>query len=144
MDALSKTLAGGVALSLLLAGSAQAATGDRNRDGLPDRWERSHHLSLRVNQARRDQDHDGLNNRAEYRAGMNPHDRDSDDDGVADGRENAGSVTSFANGVLTLTLAKGGTLTAKVTDATRIQCRGSAHSSAAADDHGGGSGGHHG
>src|SRR3954464_12479790 len=111
MDALSKTLAGGVALSLLLAGTAQAATGDRNRDGLPDRWERTHHLSLRVNEARLDQDHDGLNNRGEYRAGTNPRDRDSDDDGIVDGKENAGTVTSFANGVLTITLAKGGTLT---------------------------------
>src|SRR3954454_2224775 len=109
MDALSKTLAGGIALSLLIAGSARAATGDRNRDGLPDRWERAHHLSLRLNQARRDQDRDGLDNRGEYRAGMNPHDRDSDDDGTADGRENAGSVTSFTNGILTITLAKGGT-----------------------------------
>src|SRR3954453_8936933 len=143
MDAHIKTFAGGIALTLLLAGSAQAASTDRNRDGLPDRWERSHHLSLRVNQARRDQDHDGLDNRGEYRAGLNPHDRDSDDDGIADGRENAGSVTSFANGVLTISLAKGGTLTAKVTDATRIECRGMT-STASADDHGGGGHGGHG
>src|SRR3954451_15159084 len=107
MNAHLKSLTGGLALTLLVAGQAQASTSDRNRDGLPDRWERAHHLSLHVNQSRRDQDHDGLDNRGEYRAGMNPHDRDSDDDGVADGRENAGSITSFANGVLTLTLAKG-------------------------------------
>src|SRR5690349_22466448 len=107
MDALTKTVAGAAALSLLLAGTAQASSSDRSRDGLPDRWERSHHLSLHVKQARRDQDHDGLDNRGEYRAGLNPHDRDSDDDGIADGRENAGSVRSFANGVLTITLAKG-------------------------------------
>jgi hypothetical protein len=142
MNAFTKTLAGGFAATLLLAGSAQAATTDRNRDGLPDRWERSHHLSLRLDQARRDQDHDGLDNRGEYRAGFNPHDRDSDDDGIADGRENAGTITSFANGVLTITLAKGGTLTAKVTDATRLKCRTSAR--AAADDHGGGGHGGHG
>src|SRR3954451_19257426 len=144
MNAFSKTLAGGVVCTLLLAGSAEAKTTDRNHDGLPDRWERTHHLSLRLNQAKRDQDHDGLNNRGEYRAGFNPHDRDSDDDGIADGRENAGSITSFANGVLTVTLAKGGTLTAKVTDATRIECRQTAHAS---DDHGGGGhsgGGHNG
>ena len=141
MKTFTKTLAGGFAATLLLAGAAQAATTDRNRDGLPDRWERSHHLSLRLDQARRDQDHDGLDNRGEYRAGFNPHDRDSDDDGIADGRENAGTVSSFANGVLTITLAKGGTLTAKVTDATRVECRKSAR--AAADDHGGdGHGGH--
>ena len=35
---------------------------------------------------------------------------------------NAGSVTAFTNGLLTISLAKGGTLTAKVTDATRIEC----------------------
>src|SRR4051812_6056700 len=142
MNAFSKILAGGIACSVLVAGSAQAKGTDRNRDGLPDRWERAHHLSLRLNQARRDQDHDGLDNRGEYRAGMNPHDRDSDDDGTADGRENAGSVTSFANGLLTITLAKGGTLTAKVTDATRIECRQTARASA--DDHGGGGHGGHG
>src|SRR3954449_13330682 len=134
MNAFTKTLAGGFAATLLLAGPAHAATTDRNRDGLPDRWERSHHLSLRLDQARRDQDHDGLDNRGEYRAGFNPHDRDSDDDGIADGRENAGSVTSFVNGVLTVSLAKGGTLTAKVTDATRIECRGMT-ATASADDH---------
>src|SRR3954452_17147263 len=139
MNAYRNSLLGGLALSLLLAGTAQAS--DRNRDGLPDRWERAHHLSLHVNQARRDQDRDGLNNRGEYRAGMDPHKRDSDGDGVADGKENAGSVASFANGVLTITLAKGGTLTAKVTDATRIECARTAH---AADDHGHGGGGYYG
>src|SRR3954464_7765806 len=145
MDAISKTLPAGIALSLLLTGTAQASSRDRNHDRLPDRWERAHHLSLHVNQSRRDQDHDGLDNRGEYRAGMNPRDRDSDDDGVRDGRENTGSVSSFAGGVLTITLAQGGTLTAKVTDATRIECRQTAHAS---DDHGhngggGGSGGGH-
>src|SRR4051794_37397718 len=141
MDAYKKTFAlvPALALSLLVAGPAHASSSDRNRDRLPDRWERAHHLSLKVNQAGRDQDHDGLNNRGEYRAGLNPHDRDSDDDGVVDGRENAGAISSFANGVLTITLAKGGTLSARVTDATRIECR-SARASVLADDHGGGGG----
>src|SRR3954451_14325098 len=118
MNNSTKTIAGGLALTLLLAGSAQAGATDRNLDGLPDRWERAHHLSLHVNQAESDQDRDGLDNRGEYRAGFTPHNRDSDDDGIADGRENAGSVTSFANGTLTITLAKGGVLTAKVTAAS--------------------------
>src|SRR3954466_15696375 len=132
MNAFSKTLAGGVAFTLLLAGSAEAKTTDRNHDGLPDRWERTHHLSLRLDQARRDQDHDGLNNRGEYRAGFDPRDRDSDNDGIADGRANAGSVTAFKDGVLTVALAKGGTLTAKVTDATRVECPRSGRASASA------------
>src|SRR3954451_5288744 len=122
MNAHLKSLTGGLALTLLVAGQAQASTSDRNRDGLPDRWERAHHLSLRVNEARRDQDHDGLDNRGEYRAGLNPHDRDSDDDGIADGREHAGTVSSFKDNVLTISLAQGGTLTATVTNATRIEC----------------------
>jgi len=137
MNAFSKTLAGGVAFSLVLAGSAQAKSADRNRDGLPDRWERAHHLSLHLNQARRDTDHDGLNNRGEYRAGFDPRDRDSDDDGIADGRANAGSVTAYKDGVLTVSLAKGGTLTARVTDATWVRCRASAHTSSGNDESGG-------
>src|SRR3954454_16617414 len=153
MDAISKTITGGIALSLLLTGTAQASSRDRNHDRLPDRWERTHHLSLHVNQARREQDHDGLNNRGEYRAGMDPRKRDSDHNGILDGRENAGSVTSFTGGVLTITLAKGGTLAAKVTDATRIECpnthgdppslgaRSGTPTAHAADDHGGGGGG---
>jgi hypothetical protein len=50
-------------------------------------WERAHHLSLRVDQSQRDQDHDGLRNRSEYRSHTDPHRRDSDRDGVPDGRE---------------------------------------------------------
>ena len=45
-----------------------ARSADRNRDRIPDRWERQFHLSLKRDQARRDQDHDGLRNRAEYLA----------------------------------------------------------------------------
>jgi len=34
-----------------------------NHDHIPDRWEKRHHLSLHVNQARHDQDRDRLDNR---------------------------------------------------------------------------------
>src|SRR5690242_20710851 len=121
MDAFSKILAGGIAFTFVFAGAAQAKSADRNHDGLPDRWERAHHLSVHVNQARRDQDHDGLNNRGEYKAGFDPRDRDSDDDGIIDGRSNTGSVTAYKDGVLTVSLAKGGTLTATVNDTTRVE-----------------------
>ena len=63
-------------------GGKVAHKADRNRDGLPDRWERRNHLSLRVNQAGRDQDRDGANNAAEFAASTNPRDSDSDDDGM--------------------------------------------------------------
>jgi hypothetical protein len=118
-----------VTTSLGLASAASAH--DRNHDRIPDRWERAHHLSLRVNQARRDQDHDGLNNRGEFRAHMNPRKADTDGDGIPDGEENAGTIASFDNGVLTINLAGGGTLTGAVTDETEIECD---HTAQASDD----------
>ncbi len=84
-------------------GAKVAHKADRNRDGLPDRWERRNHLSLRVNQAGRDQDRDGSVNAAEFAAGTNPRDSDTDDDGMRDGSEDVGTVTSFADGTLVIT-----------------------------------------
>jgi hypothetical protein len=130
VTAAATTLA--VTASLGLASVASAK--DRNHDRIPDRWERAHHLSLRVNQARRDQDHDGLNNRGEFRAHMNPRKADTDGNGIADGEENAGTIASFSNGVLTIDLAGGGTLTGMVTQDTEIECPDTAQ---AADDGGG-------
>jgi hypothetical protein len=112
-----------VVFALLSLASAASAKGrDGNRDGLPDRWERSHHLSLKVKQAKRDQDRDGLNNRGEFRAKTNPRDDDTDEDGIEDGDENAGTIKSFEGGVLTITLAGGGELAATVDDETEIEC----------------------
>src|SRR3954469_7078926 len=110
----------GVAASLMLAGGAFAK--DRNHDRIPDRWEKRHHLSLHHKQGGRDQDHDGLKNRGEFRAHLNPRDADTDNDGIEDGDENPGTVDSFANGMLTIKLANGGSLTAAVTDETDIEC----------------------
>jgi hypothetical protein len=116
---------------LLLAGSASAHGGDRNRDRIPDRWEKQHHLSLKVKQTSRDQDRDGLNNLGEWRSRTDPRDADSDNDGIGDDDENAGTVDSFTNGVLTIKLAKGGTLTGRVSEDTEIECDDGANATAA-------------
>jgi hypothetical protein len=77
-------------VGLLLAGFTGAAVAkDRNNDRIPDRWEKRFHLSLKVNQANKDQDRDRVDNRNEFQQGTNPRDRDTDDDGVADGKEDA-------------------------------------------------------
>jgi hypothetical protein len=130
--ALAASLA--VAASLLVTSVASAHGNDRNRDRIPDRWEKQHHLSLTVKQTRRDQDHDGLNNLGEYRANTDPRDSDSDDDGIGDEQENAGTVASFTGGVLTITLAKGGTLSGTVSADTELECDGAATASTAGDD----------
>jgi hypothetical protein len=125
-----------VAASLLFTAAAGAHSGDRNRDRIPDRWEKQHHLSLKVKQTRRDQDRDGLNNLGEYRSHTDPRDGDSDDDGVGDDQENAGTIASFTNGVLTVNLGKGGTLSGLVTDQTELECHGSTATASGDDDPG--------
>lgn len=106
----------------------RATKADRNADGLTDSWERHFGLSLKVDQSGRDQDHDGLKNKQEFKAGTNPCDRDSDDDGVGDKHENAGKITSFdaQTQVLTIELVAGGTISGKVTAQTEIKCRATA------------------
>jgi hypothetical protein len=116
-----------VAAALLVAVGALAAVAfakDGNEDRIPDKWEKHHHLSLNVKQTHRDQDHDHLRNRAEFLAGDNPRDRDSDDDGVIDGNENAGKIASFdaATGTLTIELFGGDSISGVVTESTRIKC----------------------
>lgn len=108
----------------LLAMPGLAAAKDRNHDRIPDRWEKRHKLSLNVNQARRDQDGDHLRNRAEFLAGDNPRDRDSDDDGTMDGEEQAGTIASFdaETGRLVIDLFGGDTVSGFVTEGTEIKC----------------------
>src|SRR3954454_23792766 len=132
--------------ALLIAGSAAAA--DKNRDRIPDKWEKRNHLSLRINQAPKDQDHDSLNNAGEFQDQTDPHNPDSDNDGVSDsqdgdnhdgdeteppapptngdglpgGNDQAGTIASYDEGVLTIEMFKGGTLTGNVTDGTRFRC----------------------
>jgi hypothetical protein len=129
---------------------AVASAKDSNHDRIPDRWEKRHHLSLNVNQSGKDQDHDHLRNLAEFKAGDNPRSDDSDGDGVMDGEENAGTITSFdaGSGKLVIALFGSETISGLVTAQTEIKCKGVDDSSGAAssssgepepgDDNGGG------
>ena len=123
MPRLRKTLllAAPCAAALAVPVLTSAGTGDSDRDRISDRWERRYGLDASRNDARRDPDRDGARNIAEFRNTTNPRDRDSDDDGVRDGRE-TGSIAGFADGVLTITLLDGTQLRGGVTDATRIEC----------------------
>ncbi|HEX5527433.1 MAG TPA: hypothetical protein VFX44_09615 [Solirubrobacterales bacterium] len=129
------------ALVAFLAMPSLAAAKDRNHDHIPDRWEKKNHLSTKVNQARRDQDRDHLNNRQEFLAGDNPHSKDSNHDGVMDGEENAGTIASFdeETGKLTINLFGGETLSGFVTEETEIQCddHSGAGASASSEDNSG-------
>jgi hypothetical protein len=108
--------------ALAVMSSAAAGSRDGNGDRIPDKWEKRHDLSLKVVQTRRDQDRDGLNNLGEFRAGTDPRDRDSDDDGVRDGKERPGTVKSFDGTTLVIALFGGGTVEARVTADTEVQC----------------------
>ena len=151
MPALRLLLPGLVAL-LAAAPAAGAAATDRDRDLMPDRWEKRHKVRsakadhdrdgltnltealARTNPRRRDTDRDGLpdgredtdadglHNRAEQRSDHHPRRRDSDGDGVPDGKENAGVVTQVAGAVLTVRLFAGGSLTASLGDDTFLDC----------------------
>ena len=111
-----------IAVAMAIALPALAGAKDRNHDNLPDRWERKHDLSLQHNQTHRDQDRDGLDNRGEFRGGMDPRDADSDDDGIEDGDEDAGRISSFdsSTGELVINTFSGGPVTGMVTDETEI------------------------
>lgn len=141
----SAALVAAALLVALIPAAAPAGVGDRNKDRIPDRWERAQGLSLKVKQTKKDQDRDGLNNLAEWRnntkpldadtdddglddgdeveVGSSPRDRDDDDDGTLDDEENAGTIQSFAGGKLTIALAGGDTLSAAVVEGvTEIEC----------------------
>lgn len=129
----------GMLAMLAVPSIAAAKQRDRNHDGIPDRWEKRHHLSTKVNQARRDQDRDHLRNRAEFMAGTNPRNADSDGDGVPDGEENAGTIASFdtTSGRLVINVFNGETVSGLVTEETEIECRGQKDEESASDSKGG-------
>src|SRR5688572_10592513 len=82
-------LAGLVVALLALLTPASAVAGDRDHDGLPDRWEQRHRLSTHAGSGAADPDRDRVDNRNEYRERTDPRDRDSDNDGRSDGREDS-------------------------------------------------------
>lgn len=113
-------IVGMLVAALALAGPAAAK--DRNNDKIPDRWEKRYDLSLKVNQAKRDQDRDGLNNKGEYRSDSDPRSDDTDDDGTEDGDENAGVITEFDGTTLTIELYGGGTVSGAIDEETEVKC----------------------
>lgn len=122
------------ALALLVVPGLAAAK-DRNHDHIPDKWEKKHHLSLQANQAHKNQDGDRLRNRAEFLSGDNPRDADSNDDGVMDGEDNAGTITSFdtQTGRLVIDLFGGETISGLVIEGTEIECEHGSGASASSD-----------
>jgi hypothetical protein len=159
------------ALALLGApAAADAKRRDRDHDGMPDRWEKRHHLSPTRANAKKDPDRDGLSNIREFRNATRPHDADTDNDGLEDGAEievgddptdpdtdndgvedadeRAGTIQSFdsGTGVLTILLADGTTTVSGTVDAsTRIECENrelhASHDGGDGDNSGPGSGG---
>jgi len=148
MKRLTLLITAAAALALMaLPAAALARSHDRNHDGIPDKWEKHFHLSLKKNDAKGDPDRDGLNNKREFKNHTNPRDADTDNDGMDDGdevrtaneprdqdtdnngvednEENAGTIASFdsSNGTLVINLAGGGTVTGHVDGTTRIECR---------------------
>ena len=95
---------------------------DRDCDGLSNYGE----YRSRTNPRKKDSDHDGrrdsredrdrdkLKNAVEIRTGYDPGDADSDNDGIKDGRENAGKITKLSDSSVTIKLAVGGKLTARL------------------------------
>jgi len=60
---------------------------DRDKDGMPDAWERRCDLNTQSNDANLDNDHDGLLNFQEFDLGTLPCQADTDDGGERDGSE---------------------------------------------------------
>ncbi|HEX4719799.1 MAG TPA: hypothetical protein VH300_14835 [Thermoleophilaceae bacterium] len=140
---------------LVIPAGALAKSRDRDHDGMPDKWERKHHLNVHANDARRDPDRDHVSNLSEFRHGTNPRKadtdndgindenelrdqtnplkKDSDDDGVGDADEVAGTIVSFRNNALTIQLpgSGAGTISGTVNDQTRIECDDDANDAAA-------------
>lgn len=69
------------------ASPAGAVGVDKDRDKLPDKWERQYQHSTSKNSAKLDRDKDGLTALSEYKNKTNPTKSDTDRDGMKDGWE---------------------------------------------------------
>src|SRR5262249_7080263 len=71
---------------------AFAAARDSDKDGMPDAWEDAHGFNkFNAADATQDADGDGLTNREEFLAGTDPHNVDTDGDGIRDNIERLNS-----------------------------------------------------
>ena len=103
---------------------------DRDRDGLSNYGEYRAHTNPRKKDSdhdgrrdgREDYDRDHLRNSQEIRTGFDPGDADSDNDGTKDGRENAGKIVKLSDTSITIKLAVGGSLTARLSDGLAVNC----------------------
>lgn len=71
---------------------------------------------------REDRDRDGLANADERVTGHDLRVRDTNSDGIPDGADNAGWITASAAGNVTIRLARGGTITARLTGESWVDC----------------------
>jgi hypothetical protein len=67
--------------------AAHTTGADSDGDGIDDAWERTHGLTVGVNDANGDPDADGLTNLQEFKLNTDPQLADSDGDGLKDGDE---------------------------------------------------------
>jgi hypothetical protein len=78
-----------VLLALAALATAPAASAAPAHRLVPRAWAKQFHVGAA--QGAKDHDHDGLSNWGEYRAGTDPHRRDSDRDGISDALEDRDS-----------------------------------------------------
>ena len=71
---------------------------DEDGDGMPDEWENNNGLNPNDGgDSKTDTDGDGLNNLDEFNAGTNPNNKDTDGDGVEDGKDKFPLDHRYAN-----------------------------------------------